>query len=126
MATWDDVRSALMKLPETTEPTPWQWRIRKKLIAWERPLRKADLEALGEEPTDDPILAVRTPDLVAKRALVGSNPDVFVTTPHFDDYPAVLVRLDRADSEELTEVLVEAWITQAPKRLSKTYLEGKP
>ena len=41
VATWDDIRRLAMAMPETTEPTPGQWRVKNKLYAWERPLRKA-------------------------------------------------------------------------------------
>jgi len=48
---------------------------------------------------------------------------VFFTTPHFDGYPAVLVRLERIGVEDLTEVIVEAWLARAPARLAKAYVE---
>ncbi len=124
MATWDDVRRIMMSLPEVEEPDGRgrQWRVRKKLVAWERPLRKADLEALGVEPSDDPILGVRVPDVGAKEALIADDPDVFFTTPHFDGYPAILVRLDVIAEDVLREVLVEGWLEQAPKRLARDYM----
>jgi hypothetical protein len=56
---------------------------------------------------------------VAKEALLADDPDVFFTTPHFDGYPAVLVRLE----EISVEVIVEAWLCRAPKRLAQAYLE---
>jgi hypothetical protein len=125
MATWDDVRRIMTSLPEVDQQSSRglvQWRVKKKLVAWERPLRKADLEALGEEPSDDPVLGVRVPDVGAREALVADDPDVFFTTPHFDGYPAILVRLDRIPEDELREVLVEGWLEQAPKRLAREYL----
>ena len=48
---------------------------------------------------------------------------MFFTTPHFDGYPAVLVRLEQIAVEELEEVIVEAWLARAPKRLAKEYIE---
>jgi len=65
----------------------------KKLIAWERPLRKADYAAL-----------------------IADDPGVYFTTPHFDGYPAVLVRLDEIRAPELA---------QAPKTLARQFLETR-
>jgi hypothetical protein len=127
MATWDDIRAIVKELPETTERDVEgrvQWRVKEKLIAWERPLRRADYEALGDAAPEGPMLGVRTPDVGVKEALLGDDPSVYFTTPHFDGYPAVLVRLDEITVHELEEVIVEAWITQAPKRMVKEYLEA--
>ena len=60
---------------------------------------------------------------MAKEALLADDPDVFFTTPHFDGYPAVLVRLDRIAVPDLEEVIVEAWLARAPKRLAREYVE---
>jgi hypothetical protein len=123
MATWEDVRRLALALPETAgRDDSLQWRVKDKLIAWERPLRKADLEALGDAAPDGPILGARVPDLGAKEALLADDPEVYFTTPHFDGYPAILVRLDRIADPELEELLVEAWLAQAPKRLVKQFL----
>src|ERR1700744_6606443 len=120
MATWDDVASVVGELQLTEERSPHEWRVGKKLIAWERPLRKPDYEALaalGVEPTDGDILGVRVADEGVKFALIADEPDRYFTTPHFDGYPAVLVRLAKIDRRGLRELIVEAWLTQAPKRL---------
>jgi hypothetical protein len=126
MATWDDVRRIALGLPETSEGTSHgntAWKVRDKGFVWERPLRKSDLEALGDGAPDGPILGARVEHLVAKEALLANDPDVFFTTPHFDGYPAVLVRLERISTEDLEEVIVEAWLARAPKRLAKDYLD---
>ncbi len=129
MATWDDVRRIALALPETTEGTSYQgllaWRVKDKAIVWERPLRATDLEALGAAAPDGPVLAARTPDPGARDALVADDPAVYFTIPHFDGYPAVLVRLDRIPVPELEELIVEAWLARAPKRLAKRYLESR-
>lgn len=57
-----------------------------------------------------------------KEALLADDPAVFFTTPHFDGYPAVLVRLDEIEVDELAELVEEAWLVQAPKRLAAAYL----
>ena len=125
MATWDDVASIVGELQLTDEPSPHEWRVGKKLIAWERPLRKPDREALtalGIEPPVGDILGVRVADEGVKFALIADEPDVYFTTPHFDGYPAVLVKLAEIDELGLREVIVEAWLTQAPKRLVQEFL----
>jgi hypothetical protein len=80
----------------------------------------------GEEQSVGAILATRVPDLGAKEALLADDPTVYFTTPHFTGYPAILVRLARIARPELKELLVEAWLAQAPKRLAKQYLESMP
>jgi hypothetical protein len=127
VAGWDDVRRIALALPETSERLSRdlrQWLVKDKLLVWERPLRRADLEALGDAAPDGPILGARVEHLVAKEALLADDPGVFFTTPHFDGYPAILVRLDRIGVEELDEVIVEAWLARAPKRLVKAYLDS--
>jgi hypothetical protein len=126
VADWEDVRRIALALPASTEVESRglrQWRVGDKLFVWERPLRRSDLEALGDAAPSGPILGARVEHLVAKDALLADNPDVFFTTPHFDGYPAVLVRLERISVEDLTEVVVEAWLNRAPKRLVKAYLD---
>jgi hypothetical protein len=126
MATWEDVRRIALGLPETSEGTSWgtaSWRVRDKTFVWERPLRQSDLRALGEGAPAGPILGARVEHLVAKEALLADDPEVFFTTPHFDGYPAVLVQLEHIGLEDLEEVIVEAWLCRAPKRLGKAYTD---
>jgi hypothetical protein len=129
MATWDDVRRIALAMPEATEVQSRdmrQWRVKDKLFVWERPLRRSDLEALGDGAPRGPILGARVEHLGAKEALLADDPAVFFTTPHFDGYPAVLVQLDEIAPDELEEVIVEAWLARAPKRLAQAYLDGAP
>jgi hypothetical protein len=126
VATWDDVRRIALALPETSERLSRdlrQWKVKDKGFVWERPLRRADLEALGEDAPDGPILGARVEHLGAKEALLADDPSVYFTTPHFDGYPAILVRLDRIGLEDLDELIVEAWLARAPRRLAETYLD---
>jgi hypothetical protein len=126
MASWDDVRRIALALPETSERSSRgqaSWRVRDEGFVWERPLRPADVRALGDRAPTGPILGARVEHLVAKEALLADDPDVFFTTPHFDGYPAVLVRLGRITVEDLEEVIVEAWLARAPKRLARQYVE---
>jgi hypothetical protein len=123
---WNDVRRIALGLPETSEHTGHghAWRVRDKLFVWERPLRPSDLRALGPAAPTGPILGVRTENLDAKEAMLASVPDVFFTIPHFDGYPAVLVRLGKIAARDLEDVIVEAWLARAPKRLAQEYLTG--
>jgi hypothetical protein len=126
VASWDDVRRIALALPETSERLSREhasWRVRDKGFVWERPLRPADVRALGEDAPKGPILGARVEHLGAKQALLADDPSVFFTTPHFDGYPAVLVRLDRIALDELKELIVEAWLARAPKRLVKEYVD---
>jgi hypothetical protein len=126
MAGWDDVRRLALALPETGERVSrdcLQWRVKDKLFVWERPLRRADLEALGDRAPDGPILGARVEHLGAKEALLADDPKVFFTTPHFDGYAAVLVRLDTISTDDLHELVVKAWLARAPKRLVDAFLQ---
>jgi hypothetical protein len=126
VASWDDVRRIALDLPETSEGLSRDlasWQVRDKGFVWERPLRPADLRALGDDAPTGPILGARVEHLVAKEALLADDPGVFFTTPHFDGYPAILVRLDRIAVEDLKEVIVEAWLARAPKRLAQEYVD---
>ena len=127
MATWDDVRRIAMALPETSERLSRenrQWRVKDKLFVWERPLRRTDLEALGDRAPAGAILGARVEHQVAKEALLADESGVYFTTPHFDGYPAILARLDAIGLDELNELIVEAWLVRAPKRLARAYAES--
>lgn len=126
MPTWDDVRRLALALPETSERVSReqrQWRVKDKLFVWERPLRPQEIEALGADAPDGPILGARVEHVGAKEALIADDPRVFFTTPHFEGYAAILVRLDRIAPEDLEEVVTEAWLARAPPRLIKEYQE---
>jgi hypothetical protein len=125
VADWDDVRRIALGLPQTSERLSRekrQWRVKDKLFAWERPLRPKEVEELGGRAPEGPVLGARVEHLGAKQALLEDDPSVYLTTSHFEGYAAVLVRLDRISQEELEEVIVEAWLARAPKRLLQAYL----
>ena len=128
MATWEDVDRLAHRLPEVEGGTSYSnraWKVKGKAFAWERPLRGPDLEALGDAAPDGPILGARVEHLVAKEALLADAPGIYFTTPHFDGYPAVLVRLGAIRADELEELLAEAWLARAPKRLAQAFLDGR-
>jgi hypothetical protein len=130
MPTWDDVRRIALALPETSERPSHDgkpgWRVKDKLFVWERPLRRADRRALGDAAPAGPLLGAWVDGTGAKEALIASEPDVFLTTPHFDGYAIVLARLEPIPLDELEELIVEAWLLRAPRRLAKQYLDARP
>jgi hypothetical protein len=77
----------------------------------------------GERMAD--VLMFRVADLGVKELMLADERDVFFTTPHWNGYPAVLMRipdLARVDRDELEELVVEAWLTRAQKRVAKAWL----
>jgi hypothetical protein len=106
MATIDDVRRIALSFPETTEKplygTPG-FRVKDKAFA-----------RLREEGD---VLVVWCADEGEKEGYIATQPDIFFTLPHYDGYPAVLVRLSAIDVEELGDVLADAWRVRAPQRL---------
>ncbi len=122
MANWDDVRRIASELPGLEEtPGKLEWRVRNKPVAWNRPLRRADLDALGDAAPVGTIIGVRVSDVAEQQALVQHGPDAVFVTPHFAGWPAVLVELDRIDREELEELIIDGWATQAPRRVVKEW-----
>lgn len=125
MSSWEDVSRIALSLPEAQEQPLHglpSWRVRDKLFVWERPLRKPDLRALGDRAPEGPILGARVEHLGAKEALLADDPGVYFTIPHFDGYSAVLVLLERIGLDELHELIVEAWLCRAPKKLAAAYI----
>lgn len=125
MASWEDVGRLALALPATSERdrsgTRW-WQVKDKGFVWERPLRMKEIEALVGEAPDGPILAARVEHLGAKEALLTDDPSMYFTTSHFDGYAAILVRLECISVEDLDELVTEAWLARAPKRLVEAYL----
>jgi hypothetical protein len=125
MSSWEDVRRIALSLPEAQERPLHgltSWRVRDKLFVWERPLRSSDLKALGDRAPEGAILGARVEHLGAKEALLADDPSTYFTTPHFDGNPSILVQLERIELEELRELIVEAWLARAPKRLAEAYV----
>jgi hypothetical protein len=127
--TWEDVRALALSFPDTDETTSWGhafWRVHGKGFVWERPLRKNDLEHLRLETQPGPVLGARVDDEPTKFALIEDDPEVFFTTPHFDGYSAVLVWLDHLSERVLEEVVTDAWLAVAPRRLARQWLAEHP
>lgn len=110
MPRWDDVVGIGSRLPgvevSTSYGTP-AIKVRGKLMCRLR--------------TDPDALVMRVADMGEREALLQGQPDVFFTTPHYDGFPYVLVRLEDVDPVELAELLEDAWRLRAPKRLVKAY-----
>jgi hypothetical protein len=117
VATWDDVRELALAMPGVEEAisrgTP-VWRARKMLV-WERPMRKRDIEELGDDLPDGPVMGAAVADEGEKRALLQGEPGIFFTTHHFDGHPIVLVRLDNITRDRLAEVIADAWSAVQPR-----------
>jgi hypothetical protein len=110
MAAWTDVVAAGRVLPEVEEGT------------WFRtPCLRVRKKSFCRMKEDGETLVVRVVDLEDKDALLRSDPDVFFTTPHYDGYAYVLVRLERVDSAQLGELIEDAWRLCAPKRVLAAY-----
>lgn len=67
------------------------------------------------------VLAIRTANLDEKDGLIASDPEKFFTEPHYNNYPAVLIRLEKVDVSELQELLTDAWRCMAPKELIREH-----
>jgi hypothetical protein len=119
VATRRDAERLAQKLPDTVLRSDKTWGIavvvkgKERGLCWLWKERVDPKKARVENPK---VLAVRTADLDEKDALLASDPDVFFTEPHYDGYPAVLVRLDRIDTKQLRAILERAHEAQtAPK-----------
>jgi len=128
MATMADLDELALALPETTKELSDdgrpEYRVHGKLFCCQRGRRKDAVDPETGERLDD-VLMFRVPDLDVKELLLADERAVFFTTSHFDGYPAVLVRipeLARLDRDELHDLVAEAWLTRAQKRLAKAWL----
>lgn len=126
MATFAEVEKLVLSLPETAAVPSYggapALRVNKKLVARLRAEMADDVDDLTGEPYGE-VLMVGVADLGEKEALIASDPRAYFTVPHYDGYPAVLVRLALADLSELRELLTEAWMRAAPKRALKAYVD---
>ncbi len=112
MATWEDAKRIALELPETEESTWYRTPAVK--------VRDKSFVRLKEDG-EDIVLMV---DMLEREALMQAEPDVFHITPHYQHYPAMLVRLESVDLEQLREQMTESWLRKAPKRLAKEFLES--
>lgn len=135
MAVPDDIDAICSGLPEVELGISWGDRPTYKVprgpkgrgfVLYRAPHKTAVDPATGEQYRD--LLVIMVPDDAAKEALVEDPSVPFFTIPHFDGYNAVLVqesRLGEIPRDELAEILVEAWATRAPKKLSAEFFAGR-
>jgi hypothetical protein len=123
-----DLDEFALAMPQTTKDVSDDGRpaylVHGKLFCCHRGLRRDAVDPDTGDRLDD-VLMFRVADLDVKELMLGDDRGVFFTTPHFDGYPAVLMRicdLDRLDQEELRDTVVEAWLTRAQKRVVKAWL----
>ena len=121
-----DIGELALALPETAEAIVWgdrpAYQVRGKSFVIYRDARPDALDANGERLTDVVVFSCSTPE--EKEGLLASGPPWF-TTPHFDGYSSILVRLSELRTvtvAELAEVVEDAWLARAPKRLAKEWL----
>jgi hypothetical protein len=110
MPTWDDVVEIGRRFPGVEEAT---W--------FGTPALKAEGKGICRLRTDPDALVMRVIDLGDREALLKGNPDVYFSTPHYEGYPYVLVRLDAVDATELAELIEDAWRIRAPKAVIAEY-----
>jgi hypothetical protein len=67
------------------------------------------------------VFAIRVGSLSAKEMLLNSDEEKFFTEPHYNGFPAILVRLDAIEPDELEDLIIEAWRCKAPPDLLKSY-----
>lgn len=127
MATLQDLDELALDLPQVekkVEDGRPAYRAHGKLFILHRSRRPDAVDPKTGERMDD-VLMFRVADLDVKDMILADERGIFFTTPHFNGYPAVLVRipdLARLDREELREMVVEAWLTRAQKRVAKAWL----
>jgi hypothetical protein len=123
-----DLDELALAMPETTKEVSEDGRptylVNGKGFCLQRSRRRDAVDPETGERLDD-VLMFRVADLDEKELLVAEDRGIFFTTPHFDGYPAVLVRirdLARLDKDELHDLVAEAWLTKAKKRDAKAWL----
>ena len=125
MADLDELALAMpLTTKEVSEDGRPSYLVHGKMFCFHRSRRRDAVDPETGERLDD-VLMFRVPDLDVKDLMLADDRGVFFTTPHFNGYPAVLMRipdLARIDRDELHDVVAEAWLTRAQKRVAKTWL----
>ena len=125
MADQEDVRRTALSLPDTSEdPGYFAFGVlnkgKRKGIAWVWIERVEPKKPRVPRPD---VVGIRVANESEKEALIAADPEKFFTEPHYNGFPAILVRLPAIDTDELDELLIDAWRLQAPKALVKKYDE---
>jgi hypothetical protein len=116
VATDDDVRRIALALPHVEEiPSDgFDFRVGNKGFVWSYPEREPGRRRVIR--TDIAVLYVG--DEAEKQALLLGEPELFFTTPGYDGWPLVMLRLDRVDPARLEELILDAWRMRAPAELA--------
>jgi hypothetical protein len=124
-----DLDELALALPHTTKEVSDEGRpaylVHGKLFCCHRSRRRDAIDPETGERLDD-VLMFRVADLDVKELMLADARGVFFTTPHFDGYAAVLMRipdLARLDRVELHDLVAEAWLTRAQKRVAEAWLQ---
>ena len=130
MSSLSDLDALVLALPqvekELSDDGRPVYKVHGKVFCRHRGRRPDALDADGERLDD--VLVFRVPDLDVKELLLSDARGIYFTTPHFDGYPTVLVRipdLARLDRDELRDLVEEAWLTRAQKRVARTWLASQ-
>ena len=123
MATQDDVRRIALSLPETSEAEDrFAFSVlnkgKQKGFVWIWAERVHPKKARVPTPA---VVAVRVADEIEKEFVLRSDEEKFFTEPHYNGFPAVLVRLAAIEVDELEELITDAWRYQAPRQLRETF-----
>jgi hypothetical protein len=111
MVDWETVREIALSFPEVEESGEERtaFRVRGKAFAWAA--RERDGGGLGIRVDGD-----------EKQLILDSNPDVYFTSPHYNGWPGVQIRLEAVDPDEIRMRLEDAWLIQAPKKLAAAFV----
>jgi hypothetical protein len=128
MTTMADLDELAMSMPQVTKEVSDDGRpsylVHGKMFCFHRSRRPDAVDPeTGERMAD--VLMFRVADLFEKEVILADERGIFFTTPHFRGYPAVLVRIPdlvHIDRDELRDLVAEAWLTRAQKRVAKAWL----
>jgi hypothetical protein len=128
VATMKDLDELALAMPETSKEVSEDGRpsylVHGKMFCFHRSRRPDAIDPDTGERLDD-VLMFRVEGLDVKELILSDERAIFFATPHFNGYPAVLVRipdLARLERDELRDVVVEAWLTRVHKRVAKAWL----
>lgn len=108
--TWEDVVRIGLELPEVEVGS-----------AYGTPALRVKGSFMGRLREDGETLAIRC-DLEERPLLIEAHPGTLFVTPHYESWPMVLVALPEADPGLVQELVEDAWVLKAPKRLAKAFL----
>jgi len=119
VATRADVRRIALALPDTVEGDDrFAFSVlnkgKAKGFVWVWMERVEEKKA---RVPNNSVIAVRVPNQAEKEMLLATDSEKFFTEPHYNGFPAILVRLAAVDVDELAELIKDAWRIQAPKQL---------